>query len=115
MVQNNPIRPQDKVMVSLLKSLGIEKGKPFNPTEEQKRAMNEGLQLAYAAMQSFFTTPGQAMIPLWKGKSQWQVWNFARRQPQAGLPPMRLKTPFWLMNVPESKDFYKTWMLGDVE
>ncbi len=34
-------------------------------------------------MQSFFTTPGQAMIPLWQGKSDWQVWNFAPGQPQA--------------------------------
>lgn len=85
-VQNNPVRPQDKAMVELLKALGIEKGKPFEPNEEQKRAMNEGLKLAYAHMYSLFTTPGRAMIPLWKGKSQWQVWKFSEGQAEAGFP-----------------------------
>ena len=89
-VQNNPIRPQDKVMVSFLKDLGIEKGKPFKPTERQKKAMDEGLLLAYASMQHFFVTPGKACIPLWKDasgklKSQWLVWDFAPGQPQAGF------------------------------
>ncbi len=90
-IQNNPIREQDKVMVSLLKDLGIEKGKPFEPTEIQKKAMNEGLELAYASMQNFFTAPGKATIPLWKDKngklkSQWLVWDFAPGQAQAGFP-----------------------------
>ena len=48
--------------------------------------MNEGLALAYDSMQSFFTTEGKSMVPLWKGKTQWQVWNFAPGQPQAGFP-----------------------------
>jgi len=85
-VQGNPIRQQDKVMVSLLKSLGIEKGQPFNPDERQKQAMEEGLALAYDSMQSFFTTEGKSMLPLWKGKSQWQIWNFAAGQAEAGFP-----------------------------
>jgi hypothetical protein len=49
---------------------GFEKGKPFKPDAEQKRAMLEGLELAYASMQSYFTTEGTAMVPLWQGKSQ---------------------------------------------
>jgi hypothetical protein len=90
-LQNNPVRPQDKVMVSLLRDLGIEKGKTFNPTERQRKAMHEGLELAYAAMQNYFTTPGKSTIPLWqddkgKLKSQWLVWNFAPGQAQAGFP-----------------------------
>lgn len=90
-IQNNPIRPQDKVMAALLKGLGIEKGKPFNPTERQKQAMNEGLELAYASMQQYFTTPGKGTVPLWKDeggnlKSQWLIWNFAPGQAQAGFP-----------------------------
>ena len=90
-VQGNPIRLQDKVMVSLLKDLGIEKGKPFDPSEQQKQAMNEGLELAYASMQDFFTTPGKATVPLWTDESgdlisQWLIWNFAPGQPQLGFP-----------------------------
>lgn len=85
-LQNNPVREQDKAMVALLAGLGIEKGKPFKPNEEQKRAMNEGLKLAYDHMYSLFTTAGKAMIPLWKGKSQWQVWKFSEGQAETGFP-----------------------------
>lgn len=90
-VQNNPVRPQDKVMVNFLKDLGIEKGKPFEPTERQLKAMNEGLVLAYAAMQRYFVEPGLATVPLWvddagKLKNQWLVWDFAEGQPEAGFP-----------------------------
>ncbi len=85
-IQANPVREKDKVMVNLLKDLGIEKGKEFNPSETQKKAMQEGLDLAYASMQSFFTTEGKSMVPLWKGKSQWQMWDFAPGQPQIGFP-----------------------------
>ncbi|MCP4387343.1 MAG: DUF1254 domain-containing protein, partial [Gammaproteobacteria bacterium] len=85
-LQNNPIRQQDKVMVSLLRSLGIEKGKPFNPDQRQKKAMQEGLDLAFASMQAYFSTEGRAMLPLWKGKSHWQIWDFAEGQAEAGFP-----------------------------
>jgi hypothetical protein len=85
-IQSNPTRKQDKAMVGLLRSLGIEKGKSFNPTEEQKKAMNEGLSLAYDYMQFLFTTPGQAIKPLWPNKSNWYMWNFTKGQPQAGFP-----------------------------
>jgi hypothetical protein len=85
-VQSNPVRPQDKAMVALLESLGIKKGQPFEPNEEQKRAMNEGLKLAFDYMYSLFTTPGKAMVPLWDGKSQWQMWKFSEGQPEAGFP-----------------------------
>ena len=89
-VQNNPIRRQDKAMVSLLKDLGIEKGKPFKPTERQKKAIHEGLLLAYASMQNYFVTPGKCMEPLWKDengkpKTQWMFWLFAPGQPEAGF------------------------------
>lgn len=90
-VQNNPIRTQDKAMVSLLKDLGIEKGKPFEPNERQKKAMHEGLLLAYASMQKYFVTPGKSMEPLWKDekgnpKTQWMFWLFAPGQAEAGFP-----------------------------
>jgi hypothetical protein len=90
-VQNNPIRPQDKIMVNFLKDLGIEKGKPFEPTERQVEAMNEGLVLAYASMQRYFVEPGLATVPLWvddKGEpqKQWLIWDFAEGQAELGFP-----------------------------
>lgn len=86
LIQGNPIRPQDKATVALLKDLGVEKGKPFNPTELQKKAINEGTALAYDYMQYLFSTPGKAIIPLWKGENNWYMWNFEKGQPQAGFP-----------------------------
>jgi len=80
-VQQNPIREKDKAMVSLLKDLGIEKGKEFKPSPIQEKAIAEGLALAYDHMQSYFITEGKGCIPLWPGKSQWQVWATASRIP----------------------------------
>lgn len=90
-VQNNPIRPQDKGVYSLLKDLGIVKGKPFEPTERQSKAIHEGLLLAYASMQNYFVTPGKSMEPLWKDgngkpKVHWMFWLFAPGQAEAGFP-----------------------------
>lgn len=90
-VQNNPIRPQDKGVYSLLKELGIVKGKEFKPTDRQKKAIHEGLLLAYASMQKYFVTPGKSMEPLWKDndgkpKTQWMFWLFAPGQAEAGFP-----------------------------
>ena len=78
-------------MVNFLKDLGIEKGKPFEPTERQVEAMNEGLVLAYASMQRYFVEPGLATIPLWVDengdlKKQWLIWDFAEGQAELGFP-----------------------------
>jgi len=84
-IDREPVRPQDKAMMALLAGIGIEKGKPFKPTARQKRAMEEGIKLAYASMQSYFTTEGKAMLPWWKDK-KWYMWNFAPGQAAAGFP-----------------------------
>ena len=84
-IQKEPVLERDKVMMAYLASLGIEKGRPFEPDAETVRALEEGLQRAYDAMQSYFTTPGASMTPYWENR-QWQVWKFAEGQPEAGFP-----------------------------
>ncbi len=86
LIQSNPVRSQDKVTIAFLEDLGIVKGQSFNPSEIQKKAINEGTELAWETMQNYFFTPGKTMVPLWKGKSQWQVWRFTEGQPQLGFP-----------------------------
>jgi len=49
-----PVKAQDKVMMDMLASLGIEKGKPFQPDETTIRAMREGAVAAWAHMQWWF-------------------------------------------------------------
>jgi hypothetical protein len=49
-----PVREQDKVMMGMLISLGIEKGKPFNPDEKTRRAMRQAVIDAWFYMQWWF-------------------------------------------------------------
>ena len=46
-----PVRPQDKVMMGMLATIGIERGKPFNPEGRIKEAMEKGVIDAYFYMQ----------------------------------------------------------------
>jgi hypothetical protein len=49
-----PVREHDKVMMGMLKSLGIEKGKPFSPDETAKRAMNQAAIDVWFYLQDWF-------------------------------------------------------------
>jgi hypothetical protein len=46
-----PVREQDKVMMGMMASIGIEPGKPFNPQGKIKAAMEKGVTDAYFYMQ----------------------------------------------------------------
>ena len=49
-----PVRARDKVMMAYLKSLGIEKGKPFKPDEQTLKAMKTAVVDAYFFMDKLF-------------------------------------------------------------
>lgn len=49
-----PVREHDKVMMGMLKSLGIEKGKPFAPDETAKRAMNQAVVDVWFYLQDWY-------------------------------------------------------------
>jgi len=49
-----PVAPQDKPMMGLLASLGIERGKPYNPDDLTKRAMRQAAIDAWAYLQERF-------------------------------------------------------------
>ncbi|WP_413991707.1 DUF1254 domain-containing protein [Labrys okinawensis] len=49
-----PVREHDKVMMGMVKSLGIEKGKPFKPDETAKRAMRQAAIDAWYYLQSWY-------------------------------------------------------------
>ncbi|MEZ5584365.1 MAG: DUF1254 domain-containing protein [Candidatus Competibacteraceae bacterium] len=82
-IQREPVLERDKAMMALLASLGIEKGREFKPGLETEKAMLEGLQRAYNWMQDYFIN--RSTIPWWEDR-QWQVWQFAEGQPEAGFP-----------------------------
>ena len=82
-IQREVVLDRDKAMMGLLASIGIEKGKTFEPDEATQEALLKGLDCAYAAMQEHFVT--KAVVPYWQG-SQWQVWSFPEGQAESGFP-----------------------------
>jgi hypothetical protein len=44
-IQNEPQKEEDKIFYTYLKYLGIENGKPFNPSEKLKTILAEGANL----------------------------------------------------------------------
>ena len=64
------VRPRDKIMSGMLKTLGIEKGQPYAPDETTKRAMRQAAIDAYDYMSEQFLTmlPDEAW---WEG-SYWR-------------------------------------------
>jgi hypothetical protein len=44
-IQREPVNERDRFYMAMLASLGIEKGKPFTPTAEQQKALQQGLQM----------------------------------------------------------------------
>jgi len=50
-----PVEAHDKVMIGLLASIGIERGKPFNPSGAMKEALERGVKDAYFYIQELYT------------------------------------------------------------
>lgn len=73
-VNDEPVRERDKMMVGMLRLLGIEKGKTFNPDEKTTKILDAAVKEAYRIMQTGFTVPGLALKPWWVG-GQWQNMN----------------------------------------
>jgi hypothetical protein len=70
MVNEEPVRERDKVMMGMLASIGIERGKPFQPDAKTQKALDAALVDARRIMQHYFDTPGRALASWWPG-SQW--------------------------------------------
>jgi hypothetical protein len=51
-IQNEPWQPRDRAMIDPLRSLGIEKGKPFNPDARTRAALDTGIREAQASLEA---------------------------------------------------------------
>ena len=85
-VQNEPVRERDKSVYGLLREIGIEKGKPFEPTEEWVSIYRDGAKCAFDYLQDIFFTPGKLLVPYYGGGSQWQIFNVPKTQAELGFP-----------------------------
>jgi hypothetical protein len=55
-VQTEPWLLRDKAMIDQLKSIGIEKGKPFNPDAKARDALDAGIRGAHAWLENYYET-----------------------------------------------------------
>jgi hypothetical protein len=85
-VQNEPIRERDKSMLGLLAAIGIEKGKPFKPTEEWVSIYQDGAKCAFDYLQEKFVAPGEALVPFYGKDNQWMAFNSPADQAKIGFP-----------------------------
>ena len=68
-VQSEPWLDRDRAMIDLLRSLGIEKGKPFNPDAKTKAALEAGVSEAQAWLEARY----DAGLPPFYDGSRWTV------------------------------------------
>ena len=68
-VQSEPWLDRDRAMIDQLKSLGIEKGKAFNPDDQTRKLLEEGVQEARAWLEQKY----DAGLPPFFDNSRWTV------------------------------------------
>lgn len=68
-VQTEPWLTRDKVMIDMLKSLGIEKGKPFNPDSKTQDILNAAAREAWAWLDARY----EAGFPSFYDGHQWAL------------------------------------------
>jgi hypothetical protein len=73
-IQPETIEERDKVMLGMLKPLGIEKGKPFNPDERQKKILTEAAQVGELMARTNAFDKRLPDATVWPGK-KWEYAN----------------------------------------
>jgi hypothetical protein len=71
-INAEPILPRDKVMMDMLASIGIEKGKPFNPDAKAKKAMEAAVADAYFYMLQANSKPDPNQR-IWKDRNYYDI------------------------------------------
>jgi hypothetical protein len=60
-INRNPVRERDRMIMAMLKPLGIEKGKPFKPDARQQKILEDAVRV------------GEAMAKPMTSRSGWRV------------------------------------------
>jgi hypothetical protein len=73
-INDNPVEERDRFFIAMLKYLGIEKGKPFNPDERQKKILIEGAKLGDAMSRVTLFDPRIEGAQVWPNRTwKWAV------------------------------------------
>ena len=73
-IQPEPVEARDMVMYAMLVPLGIEKGKPFNPSERQKKILTDAAQVGELMARANAYEKRYANATVWPGK-RWEYAN----------------------------------------
>ncbi len=68
-IQKEPVQERNMFYMAMLQNLGIEKGKPFNPTEAQKKTLLDGAKYGELMVQSLTYAKPFANIKHWNDKN----------------------------------------------
>ena len=75
-INDEPVREQDKPWMAMIKPLGIEKGKPFAPDARQTKILTEGASLGELMARNLATVP-RFMESYWPGKNWYNMIDFS--------------------------------------
>ncbi len=82
-INEEPVLERDLAMMGMLKSIGIEKGKPFDPDERTQEFLELAIKVAYDYMQDLLVREAFSnYIP----GSHWSTFNLSVEQAKAGWP-----------------------------
>ena len=71
MIDSEPVHERDRMMVAMLKPLGIEKGKPFRPDARQAAILGEAATVGEAMARAMTYAKRQAAAIVYPGR-QWK-------------------------------------------
>jgi hypothetical protein len=78
-LNEEPVREQDKVWIAMLEPLGIELGKPFEPTERQEKILAQAAALGELMQRNIQINPRFAH-PYWEGTHWYKSFDFGVEQ-----------------------------------
>jgi hypothetical protein len=70
-INSEPVQERDRFFMAMLKPLGIEKGKPFNPDERQKRILTQAADVGFRMAQTISMAPRTAGVTAYPG-THWE-------------------------------------------
>jgi hypothetical protein len=70
-IDREPVEPRDRFFYAMLKPLGIEKGKPFEPDARQKQILTEAAQVGFLMAQTLSMAPRLANASSYPG-THWE-------------------------------------------
>lgn len=82
-INEEPVLERDLAMMGILKSIGIEKGKPFNPDARTQQILELAINDAYDYMQDMFVNKA---FKNWVEGTHWSTFNLSVEQAKAGFP-----------------------------